>query len=87
MTTADKVTHTPGPWEAVVVYDGPNWSYLVNWHQPEPDTATLKANANLIASAPEMLEALETLIAEREAMASPDAWYKVKTAIRKARGE
>ena len=55
--------HTPGPWG--VEYDGS----LVMGRQvvptPSPDTASVeerKANARLIAAAPDLLDALEALI-------------------------
>jgi hypothetical protein len=48
------------------------------------DWAEIKANARLIAAAPELLEALENLLAE-----CPEAWSRhgAQAAIAKARGE
>ncbi len=49
-----------------------------------------EANARLIATAPELLQALETLIQRREKSGMPlnvDCWQQARTAIEKARGE
>ena len=80
--------HTPGPWEvsdasiiageiciAIIETDG---GY-------EADPATRKANASLIAAAPDMLEALENI--ENDDMHMPaTAWRMIQNAIRKAKG-
>ena len=50
----------------------------------DPDTETCEANANLIAAAPELLEALESLVNGYPDSAEYEAAYK---AIAKARGE
>ena len=60
----DETKHTPGPWH-VTECDG---EYSINW----PDCVGIKpfkderrkANAYLIAAAPELLEALKLVIAE-----------------------
>ena len=80
--------HTPGPW-------------IVNRHYIESESGLCrariaiiddgagtnpKANAALIAAAPDMLQALENL--ENDDRAIPDhAWMMVKDAIDKAKGK
>lgn len=63
-----KTTHTPGPWEADVHMgrDGftiadmiePSICEMVSSHSPEE----VKANAHLIAAAPDLLDALDRLV-------------------------
>lgn len=86
--------HTPGPWR----FDGPTLkgpSYnigSVNSH----GTVEGKANAHLIATAPDLLEALEAVrewAVEAEEgdpykarILKPQAWEKVRTSLAKAKG-
>jgi hypothetical protein len=104
--------HTPGPWEAreygltpilktaahgVIVGKGDGMIAFV----PGNDKAECEARARLIASAPELLEALEAAYEELEGYAellqkqgyTEDAdaveavWRKARAATAKARGE
>ena len=86
----EKQQHTPGPW-AYIVPDG----YVVRHPQIYSDfgpvaNATwlgenkldqLKANARLIAAAPELLEALEEIVSA----ADGDGWSQLDADLRKAR--
>jgi len=56
--------HTPGPWKASLRHgNSDEWEIMSpsdgNWKVATVDT--IKANANLIAAAPELLEALKDL--------------------------
>ena len=69
MTYKKRTTHTPGPWECRIArrsncYEiiGPDNEGIAdtgNW--PEENMLENEGNARLIASAPEMLEALEEI--------------------------
>ncbi len=99
MTNANKATHTPGPWN--YLYDGRGDHTIVDaygrvlavtWGVPI-DRGTEEANARLIASAPELLEALEDVeskIMDYEARRinwrPEDFLMRVRAAISKARG-
>ena len=92
--------HTQGPWqvaEAGSWKDGIRTSKEYFVRRPDDDVAIAseilnpedstpsEANANLIAAAPDMLEALENL--ENDDGSIPAfAWDMVKTAIAKAKG-
>jgi hypothetical protein len=97
--------HTPGPWIIVCrqktmtnvqsnkTYQIDDYSICSQEVQTMPLVAqigTNKANAQLIAAAPELLEALEHLSKElcdgKFVKHSPDAILKIKSAIAKARG-
>lgn len=63
--------HTPGPWKAleynelsgfVLVSDNAEIAHIHESNHSNPDTG--KANARLIATAPDLLEALEQLLAD-----------------------
>lgn len=68
-----KQSHTPGPWriqpieaDFVIVHsDGEIRSHIarLNWSTLAEEHGSIEANARLIASAPEMLDALEILLA------------------------
>lgn len=67
------MTHTPGPWhvgrdtdtDLPVILAGPCIAALTKWSGiGESNLGVIKANANLIAAAPEMLAALESLVAQ-----------------------
>jgi len=88
--------HTPGPW--TVESDGTSiaCSTQVFITAPAPDGAGLdeeKANAALIAAAPELLDALHVLLEQyRKLFDNNDsqqvqAYYDAKAAITKAKGE
>ena len=81
------MTHTPGPWKAitggadakVVCPDGR--SFLIGdiiYHDEN------KANANLIAAAPDMLEALKATL---DVIHERDIYEQVEQAIAKAEGD
>lgn len=101
--------HTPGPWHVsdvqgkntFTVYAREDAPVRSNWicqgpnvgAMTEPDEATCMANARLIASAPELLEALKELQTayatslEDSACNMIDAsWRKARAAILKATG-
>ena len=90
--------HTPGPWETLP--DGDTFFIRVS-DKAKPIAkltwacirrAELKANARLIAAAPELLEALEDALACLERLEDKDGAYRVtciqqcKQAIAKAKG-
>lgn len=70
--------------------DPADWRFIASCCFSDPDDpnpisrAQVEANAHLIAAAPELLEALENLLAE-----CPEAWSRhgAQAAIAKARGE
>lgn len=108
--------HTPGPWEidghnltAVIHNEGsvtwPQWKHVCNcdygYADPEKHFEENKANAHLIAAAPEMLEALESVMRLQklieypndvkechvgEAMAVSGMLQKVIRVVNKAKG-
>jgi hypothetical protein len=60
-----KMKHTPGPWRTNGSFNvecNPETLYLVRNNTGGSKAGELRANANLIASAPDLLEALEMLI-------------------------
>jgi len=63
-----KTTHTPGPWATNQLYskvladDKEICEVGVNSHVEEFNYEEYKANAKLIAAAPELLEALQNLV-------------------------
>ena len=90
------MSHTPGPWEVAENLFGNTASYEV-YANVETKSGKggytricqitprdQKANAALIAAAPELLEALEYAIAQVPELASVPG---IDAAIRKARGE
>lgn len=106
MPTATKATHTPGPWR---ICDKPG-DFTHHIVGPEPEGIRLaevewqcrdnwKANARLVAAAPQLLEALEAMVPcdECKMRGIPntakfnwpkcDRCIKAEAAIRKARGE
>ena len=89
---------TPGPWVAAldhnlrpIVWGPGTWKVADCWHTP--DGGGMR-NARLIAAAPELLEALELLMAEVEASGNaeasdfgwPEAVAASRAAIAKATG-
>ena len=90
------VTHTPGPWavKAEEFIDGADGSPVARVYSRQTRAAEdLKANADLIAAAPEMLEALYYILNIEGACFGADEswnldwhWSKVRAAIAKAEG-
>ena len=92
--------HTPGPWK-LKLGKGIQYTYLVadkkgqdiaNWaHYPNATKAQTKANARLIAAAPELLDALREAYAAMEPMhhepVVSEALDAARAAIAKATGE
>jgi len=80
-------THTPGPWrttglnvragDALICYATNHWA---NYETPESER---QANADLIASAPDLLSALERLV---HPMADDDDLDFAREVIKKAKG-
>ncbi len=89
--------HTPGPWKhtympRLSVIHGPNGEHVADtgaWRDDEHPE--MRANAHLIAAAPDLLEALEVLIANAEVNYDARQWLdgkaKARAAIAKAKGE
>lgn len=98
--------HTPGPWEVVrswrgelEPFDAKNDHHLLSSESPLP-LEEREANAHLIAAAPELLEALEALMAAYESYARDqeyegnrwqpeydENYQQAKKAVAKAKGE
>lgn len=93
---------TPGPWrvddehdtDAVSIVGRPAWKarrFGVDgeWDvcNVEQDTADSKANARLIAAAPDLYDALEALLKQTSASETVAAIYGAHAALAKARGE
>jgi hypothetical protein len=94
--------HTPGPWfyhkEIKPRYDsftGEKIESVTNWIKYDSGeysnlaiicTKDIEANAALIAAAPEMLAALESIF-DGETPLPQEMIYRVETAIKKAKGE
>ena len=85
-------THTPGPW----VNDGLNGSERIDINAESGfyiaevigSMTAQEANAHLIAAAPDLLEALETLVKQAEGHKAVGAyWDEARAAIAKAKGE
>jgi hypothetical protein len=67
----EDVSHTPGPWTVITVQAEPDYFAAVDGPVIEPewsfalqiaDGIRVRANARLIAAAPDLLAALETLL-------------------------
>lgn len=98
--------HTPGPWgRGRSIYlrgdrDGPSFGWLMACEPGSPEDLEARANARLIAAAPDMLEALKEYdrimlaawpggVAEMQACRdhpAHDLWPQVRSAIAKAEG-
>lgn len=81
--------HTPGQWRnhGSHVYAGQKW--IVGCNSPYVSDREAEANARLIAAAPEMLEALKSVIADLELLGkitgeTPDTYGQINSAILKA---
>ncbi len=87
------MSHTPGPWSVEAIYallrfgrkSGGSWDDIGEEHEFFPD----EDDANLIAAAPEMLEALEAMVemVEMNGLGKRYALDLAASAIRKARRE
>lgn len=92
--------HTPGLW-AIIEGRGANEAsdYLIEWAGEEGDGSEIctvdaqwldpesgKANACLIAAAPELLSLLKEIANGGAKSDSPEMWERVDTAIAKAEG-
>jgi hypothetical protein len=107
MTNTDtRIEHTPGPWgvetwaEPVgLPADGPMWVHCIR-AADDSVIADIKdidllgeINARLMASAPDLLAALEALVSmdncnyERDTMRYEGAFDRAREAIKRARGE
>ena len=85
------MSHTPGPWSVEAIYallrfgrkSGGSWDDIGEEHEFFPD----EDDANLIAAAPEMLEALEAMVemVEMNGLGKRYALDLAASAIRKAR--
>lgn len=90
--------HTPGPWiyYADLPITDPNWHIVTTANKMrvvanihiEPGNAMDKANARLVAAAPDMLEALKSIREWSPFLGAEDApcWALVENAIAKAEG-
>ena len=95
------MTHTEGPWEVwtitdtglpgIVAHNGPTVAEVTKWTSAGgSDPEVMQANARLIAAAPELLEALETIMDSVEAKKVRLDIYELELAeraIAKANGE
>lgn len=80
--------HTPGPWDCGVVVnlrciDTDEFGFSIAWINTDNHNKIeeAKANARLIAAAPELLEALEEIVSA----ADGDGWSQLDADLRKAR--
>ena len=87
--------HTPGPWHVgmkpgPIVY-GEDGAQVAPLHVPMVPKEENRANARLIAAAPELLEALENLLEHVENRDALGAYWAdpmaARAAIAKAKGE
>ena len=83
--------HTPGPWRWGASFDDlrPVWysemsqgAGYISWDDEERK----EANARLIAAAPDLLEALESIIVDDSWGLEHNVYMKCRAAIKKARG-
>lgn len=83
--------HTPGPWttgRAINAVDMGKFSFICPFGANSADqVAEIKANACLISSAPDLMAALESMIAKIDADKLPISCSIARAAIAKARGE
>jgi hypothetical protein len=88
--------HTPGPWKeltdrqgytrSITGVHGPETVNVINWNGiSRPATENGKANARLIAAAPELLEALGALMAKLSAKLPALQYHDCKEAYEQAR--
>lgn len=83
--------HTPGPWavDGHFVVRGDGTALCDVWASRPIPNAEAEANARLIASAPDLLEALEALVWDRDVrdVATHHDIGRARAAIAKAKGE
>lgn len=83
--------HTPGPWQVLgrSIMDAQKDPICdMNLPVNRADAKVQAANARLIASAPELLEALELLHTQHmQGQSTLFAWNRARAAIAKAKGE
>ena len=81
--------YTPGPWkhesELMIDFHSSPHFCIGSFRNPE-DCATSKANARLIAAAPDLLAALEEALPWLAARSNTDTLMKAEAAIAKATG-
>jgi hypothetical protein len=84
--------HTPAPWhvggDGTIIYDTQGWAVAnasVFHGRHEPRTEAI-ANANLIASAPDLLAALEDAITAHD-KGYDTPWGTIRNALNKAKGD
>jgi len=92
-----KTQHTPGPWKINKKYsfsvetlsDGQGINIIAECSDPDGirSAGEDSANAKLIAAAPDLLAALEAMIAKIDADKLPISCSLARAAIAKARGE
>ena len=90
-----KEQHTPGPWQVnrkvrtsvETVADGQGFNLIADCSDPDNVRPSVedRANAALIAAAPELLAALEQLVALYPDSPIPEVWDEAREAIAKAR--
>jgi len=87
----DQPQHTPGPWRASIycIWGGINGDTYVAGTQTAIGADAQEANARLIAAAPELLEALEAVVACWNHHDVGKAYVEdlARAAIAKAKGE
>lgn len=85
-----KAKHTPGPWRLGYIEEsGRPEKFPAVYSEPAKETIVLinnEADGKLIAAAPEMLEALESIENDNNIIPAP-IWELRNKAIKKARGE
>ena len=100
------MTHTPGPWDGYVGKHSGSPSALIAHSESmvvvarlfpfEVDEPTMNANARLIAAAPDLLEALEAMVAQEcdymkiNNLGDPEEQHNImlsRIVIAKAKGE
>jgi len=89
------MSHTPGPWVVESLVDGydihapESGCFVATTSDPEMiwGAVTRKGDARLIAAAPDLLQALEALVADESKEYIPTRlWDAARAAIAKARG-
>lgn len=84
--------HTPGPWDKIQHREGDSrvgakTLIAIVYSEAYKDTENQKANANLIAAAPDLLEAAQQALRILESMPNEGSTYGVlERAIDKAKG-
>lgn len=88
--------HTPGPWWATetgirdrggyICHTRPAQRYLGQDERFEKETKERAANKQLIAAAPELLEALQDMVSDRDCLSEATVNF-ARSAIAKALGE